>query len=51
MEVLIDFVDKDKDGYIEYDEFISAFKPKQMVSVNRDLLQCQKRPISVSKET
>ena len=38
MEVLIDFVDKDKDGFIEYDEFISAFKPKQTVSACVSLL-------------
>mmetsp|Transcript_27872 Transcript_27872/g.43490 ORF Transcript_27872/g.43490 Transcript_27872/m.43490 type:complete len:86 (+) Transcript_27872:80-337(+) len=28
MEVLVGFIDKDGDGNVDYEEFLSAFKPK-----------------------
>jgi hypothetical protein len=37
LEVLVAFVDKDKDGFIEYDEFLSAFNPKSASSELSDV--------------
>jgi len=37
LEVLVEFVDTDKDGYIEYAEFLSAFATKQTASEDFDL--------------
>ena len=41
LQVLVEFVDTDKDGYIEYAEFLSAFATKQTASEDFDLQRPQ----------
>lgn len=48
MEVLVDYVDRDKDGYIEYAEFISAFNTKGSASDGFDVLPRSMSNVSLS---